>query len=68
MKLAAPPSYHDSTEQAHPSAARGLRRHIPIAHSEEGDGDEPQSRVHVACGFLDLPAGRESRTVTKPML
>lgn len=54
-----PSSYHDSSEEAHRLAAGSVGRHVPVAHCEEGDGYEPQSRVHVARGFLGLPAERE---------
>lgn len=54
---AAQPSYHDSSEETHRLATTGVGRHIPVAHGEEGDGYEPQSRVHVACRFFGLPAG-----------
>lgn len=51
--------YHDSSEETHGPAAAGGGSHIPIAHCEKGDGYEPQSRVHVAGGYLCLPAGGE---------
>lgn len=51
-------SYHDSGEETHRLATAGGGCHIAIAHCEEGDGDEPQRCVHVACRCLGLPAGR----------
>lgn len=48
---------HDSGEETHRLAAAGVRCHIAVAHSEEGDRYEPQSCFHVAGGGLGLPAG-----------
>ena len=55
-------SYHDSSEETHSLAAGGAGRHITIAYCEEGNGYEPEGRVHVAGRLGGLPAGRESRT------
>lgn len=57
-------SYHDSSEETHSLATGGARRHITIAYCEEGDGYEPEGRVHVAGRLRGLPAGRQSRTET----
>lgn len=46
---------HDSSEETHRFATAGVGRHVPVAHGEEGDGDEPHSRVHVAGRYRGLP-------------
>lgn len=54
-------NYHDSREETHCLAAGGLGRHIPVAHREEGDGHEPQGRVHFTRHFDGFPAGKKCR-------
>lgn len=52
-------NYHDSREETHCLAAGGLGRHVPVAHREEGDGHEPQGRVHFTRHFDGFPAGKK---------
>lgn len=40
--------YHDTGKETHPFATAGLGCNVSVAHSEEGDGDEPQGSVHLA--------------------
>ena len=49
--------YHDASEETHRLATASVGCNIPIADSEEGDGNEPQGRIHVARRCLGLPAG-----------
>jgi len=56
VSQATQPIYHDSSEETHRFATAGVGRHVPVAHGEEGDGDEPHSRVHVAGRYRGLPA------------
>lgn len=55
-------NYHDSREETHRLAAGGFGRHVPVAHCEEGDGHEPQGRVHSAGHFSGFPAGGEMQS------
>lgn len=51
------PNYHDSREETDCHAAGGVGWHVPVAHREEGDGHEPQGRVHFTRHFGGFPAG-----------
>ena len=53
-----PSRYHDAGEKTHALAAVRLRRYVAVTDGEEGDGDEPQGRVHSPRRhLLLLPAG-----------
>ena len=56
--MGSPSRYHDAGEKTHALAAARLWRYVAVTNGEEGDGDEPQGRVHVPrLHLLLLPAG-----------